>query len=399
MKVRYNYRCYLTDQQKKILSRLFGCIRVVWNDALVECRKSEKLPKNGDLQKQCITEAKKASNRKWLNQVSAVPLQQSIRDLGVAFKNYFDSKSGKRKGPKIGPPQFKKKHHKQSSRFTRCGFSLNGKKVYLAKVGDVEVVWSRPLPSEASSVTIIKDSAGRYHLSFVVEIAMIFEPAKNESIGIDLGIKTFAALSSGEKVDSPDYARLERRLKRAQRKVSRRVQKSKRREAARLVVAKLHARQRDQRKDFLHKLSTRVIIENQVIALEDLNVSGMIKNRSLSRSIARAGWSEFREMCASKAQKFGRDFVVISRWEATSQVCSICKFRWGKLDLSVRTISCIQCGARACRDLNAAKNIESIGVGRIQDVKRVGRECKTSSEAVLVELSTQLEEDRSSAAC
>jgi putative transposase len=108
MKVRYNYRCYLTDQQKKILSRLFGCIRVVWNDALVECRKSEKLPKNGDLQKQCITEAKKASNRKWLNQVSAVPLQQSIRDLGVAFKNYFDSKSGKRKGPKIGLPQFKK---------------------------------------------------------------------------------------------------------------------------------------------------------------------------------------------------------------------------------------------------------------------------------------------------
>ena len=375
MKVRYNYRCYPTDQQRKALSRLFGCIRTVWNDALSLCKKSEKFPKNGDLQKLFITEAKKTSTRNWLDEVSAVPLQQSIRDLGVAFKNYFDSKRGKRKGPKIGTPQFKKKHHKQSARFTVSGFSLKGRRVYLAKIGQLELVWSRPLPSAPSSVTITKDPAGRYFLSFVVEAQAEIKPAKNESIGIDLGLKIFAALSSGEKIDSPDYSKLDRRLRRAQRQLSRRLKHSKRKEAARLAVAKLHARQRDIRKDFLHKLSTRVIIENQVIALEDLNVNGMIKNRHLSRSIGHAGWSEFRSICSNKAIKFVRDFVVIDRWEPTSQVCSVCNFKWGKLDLSVRTVSCIKCGVQNCRDINAAKNIETIGVGQTHDVKWAGREC------------------------
>jgi putative transposase len=374
-------------------------VRVVWNDALSLCKKSEKLPKNGELQKVCITEAKKASERNWLEEVSAVPLQQSIRDLGVAFKNYFDSKTGKRKGPKIGAPQFKKKLHKQTARFTVSGFSLKGRRVYLAKIGELEVVWSRPLPSEPSSVTIIKEQAGRYFLSFVVESEAEIKPARSESIGIDLGLKTFAALSSGEKIESPDYSKLERKIRRAQRTLSRRGKNSKRRAAARLVVAKLHARQRDLRKDFLHKLSTTVVIENQVIALENLNVVGMIKNRRLSKSIGHAGWSEFRSMCSSKAMKFGRDLVIIDRWQPTSQVCSICNFKWGKLDLSVRTVSCISCGAINCRDINAAKNIESIGVGRIHDVKWAGRECKTPLGAVLDELSTQLEVDRSSVAC
>ena len=140
--------------------------------------------------------------------VSAVPLQQSIRDLGVAYENYFDSKGGKRKGPKIGLPQFKKKCHKQSARFTVSGFSLKERKVYLAKIGQLEVIWSRPLPSAPSSATIIKDPSGRYFLSFVVEIQPEIEPAKNESIGIDLGLKTFAAFSSGEKIDSPDFPSL-----------------------------------------------------------------------------------------------------------------------------------------------------------------------------------------------
>jgi putative transposase len=331
--------------------------------------------------------------------VSAVPLQQSIRDLGVAYENYFDSKGGKRKGPKIGLPQFKKKCHKQSARFTVSGFSLKERKVYLAKIGQLEVIWSRPLPSAPSSATIIKDPSGRYFLSFVVEIQPEIEPAKNESIGIDLGLKTFAAFSSGEKIDSPDYSKLDRKLRRAQRRLSRRFKQSQRREAARLAVAKLHARQRDLRKDFLHKLSTKVIIENQVIALEDLNIKGMIKNRRLSRSIGHAGWSEFKSMCSNKAMKFGRDLVIIDRWEPTSQVCSVCKFKWGKLDLSARTVSCIQCGVQSCRDINAAKNIESIGIGQIHDVKWAGRECKTPSGAVLAEPSTQLEVDRSSVAC
>ena len=154
----------------------------------------------------------------------------------------------------------------------------------------------------------------------------------------------------------------------------------------RLKVARLKCRLRDTRKDFLHKLSTKVVNENQVIALEDLNVSALLKNRCLSRAISSAGWREFRTMCEAKSDKYGREFVVISRWEPTSQVCSDCGYRWGKLDLKVREIVCVNCGALHDRDNNASKNIEQVGVGHIHDSKRTGRECKTSSEAVPDEL-------------
>jgi putative transposase len=195
MKSRCQYRIYPTDQQQKSLARLFGCVRVVWNDALGLCKQSEKLPKNGDLQKTCITQAKHLKERAWLSKVSAIPLQQSIADLGVAYKNFFDSLKGKRKGQKVGSPKFKKKDNSQSARFTRGGFSIKGDKVYLAKIGKLKAIWSRPLPREPSSVTVIKDCANRYFLSFVVEILPEVIPAKNQSIGIDLGIKTGASQS------------------------------------------------------------------------------------------------------------------------------------------------------------------------------------------------------------
>ena len=201
------------------------------------------------------------------------------------------------------------------------------------------------MPSEPSSVTAIKDRAGRYFLSFVVEIESIVLPALNPSVGIDLGLKTFAYLSSGEAVNSPDYLPLERKIRKAQRKLSRRKKGSFRREVMRLKVAKLKAKQADKRKDFLHKLSTIVVSENQTTVLEDLNVCGMLKNRCLSRAISQAGWRDFRTMCEAKSNKFGREFIVISRWEPTSQVCSDCGYRWGKLDLSVREIVCINCNS------------------------------------------------------
>lgn len=332
----------------------------MWNDALALCKKSEKLPSNADLQKICITQAKKVEGRQWLSDVSNIPLQQSVADLGVAFKNFFDSCRGYRKGKKLGFPKFKKKTGKQTARFRKGGFSLKKNKVFLAKVGCIKTKWSRPLPSEPSSVTVIKDKSGRYFLSFVVEIIPEIVPAQNQSVGIDLGIKTFAVLSSNEKVNSPDYSKLDRKIKRNQRKFSRRVKGSKRREAMRLKVAKLKAKQRDIRKDFLHKLSTQVVIENQVIALEDLNVGGMLKNRRLSRAISQAGWREFRTMCEAKSTKFCRDFRIISRWEPTSQVCSHCGYRWGKLDLRVREIVCLGCSKSHCRDENAAKMIELV---------------------------------------
>lgn len=394
MKARYQYRIYPTDQQRKNLSRVFGCVRVVWNDALALCKRSEKLPKNGDLQKLVITQAKKTIEREWLSEVSTIPLQQSIADLGVAYNNFFKSLKGERKGQKVRPPKFKKKDNHQTARFRKGGFSLKKGKVYLAKIGNLKTVWSRPLPSEPSSVTAIKDRAGRYFLSFVVEIEPEIRPALNPSVGIDLGLKTFAVLSTGEQVSSPNYSRAERKTRKAQRKLSRRKKGSKRREVMRLRVAKLKARQADTRKDFLHKLSTRVVSENQVIALEDLNVSGMLKNRCLSRAISQAGWREFRTMVDAKSGKFGREFVVISRWEPTSQTCSDCGYRWGKLDLKVREVVCLNCNAHHCRDGNAARNIQQVGVGHIHDSKRTGRTCKTSIEAVSVELSTHLEDEQ-----
>lgn len=225
----------------------------------------------------------------------------------------------------------------------------------------------------------------------MVEIQPEIVPDGNQSVGIDLGLKTFAVLSTGEKIDSPDYSKLDHKIGRSQRRLARRVKGSNRREAMRLKIAKFQAKQRDTCKDFLHKLSTRVVSENQVIALEDLNVSGMLKNRCLSRAISQSGWREFRTMCAAKSNKFGRQFVVISRWEPTSQICSDCGYRWGKLDLSVREVVCLNCGSHHCRDGNAAKNIEQVGVGHIHDSKRTGRSVRPSVEAVPVELSTQVE--------
>ena len=365
-------------------------MRVVWNDALALCKKSEKLPSNGDLQKICITQAKKTQEREWLSEVSNIPLQQSIADLGVAWNNFFASIKGKRKGKKVNSPKFKKRTNRQSARFRKGGFSIKAAKVFLAKIGCIKTKWSRPLPSEPSSVTVIKDTAGRYFLSFVVEVQPETKLASNPAVGIDLGIKIFAALGTSERVASPSYSKLDRKIRRSQRKLSRRSKTSKRRERMRLKVAKLKAKLRDIRKDFLHKLSTKVINENQVIALEDLNVSGLLKNRKLSRAISSAGWREFRTMCESKSEKFGREFVVISKWEPTSQVCSDCGYRWGKLDLSVREIVCMNCGTLHDRDDNASKNIEQVGVGHIHDSKWAGRECKTSIEAVPDELSTRL---------
>jgi len=361
---------------------LFGCVRVVWNDALALCKQSEKKPKSAELQKIVITQAKKTEERAWLEDVSCVPLQQSVADLEIAFKNFFDSCKGKRKGRKVGHPKFKKRTSSQSARLTRRGFSMkeNGG-VYLAKIGIVNPIWSKKMPSEPSSVTVIKDCANRYFLSFVVEIQPIQVEAKNPSIGIDLGIKTFAVMSNDEKVESPDYKELDRKVRKLQRKLSRQPKDSRRRNVTRIKIAKLHNQITDTRKDFLHKLSSKIVNENQVIILEDLNVSGMVKNRKLSRAISQQGWREFRNLCEAKSEKFGREFKVISRWEPTSQVCSDCGFKWGKIDLSIRSVLCLNCSTEQDRDENAAKNIEKVGIGNCHDSKWTLRDCKTTSVA------------------
>ncbi|KAM3104386.1 RNA-guided endonuclease InsQ/TnpB family protein [Phormidesmis sp. 146-33] len=386
MKARYQYRFYPTDQQRQSLAQLFGCVRVVWNDALAICKQSEKFLGYSKLSAM-LTQTKKTEAREWLGSVSSVPLQQSLRQLSVAYKNFFDSLTGKRKGRKVGSPKFKKKSNQQSATFTDNAFRISDEVVYLAKIGDLKPVWSRELPSTPSSITVIKDCANRYFLSFVVEVEPVQVDAKNQSIGIDLGIQTFAVMSNGEKAFSPDYSKHDRRIRKLQKKLARQRKGSNRRNRTRIQIAKRHNQIADIRQDFLHKLSTKIVSENQAIVLEDLNVSGMVKNRKLARSISLQGWRAFRALCEAKSEKFGREFHVINRWEPTSQVCSDCGFKWGKLDLKIRSVRCLNCGTDHDRDENAAKNIESSRHRALGDSKRTQRQSKTISIASVGEAS------------
>ncbi len=385
MKARYKYRIYPTSGQKYRLAKLFGCVRVVWNDSLACCQQKykldEKKPTNSELQKLFITQAKRTEDREWLSEVSVVPLQQSLNDLNQAYQNFFSSTRGKRKGKPVKPPKFKSRKSRQTARFTLRGFKVEQDKVYLAKIGSLKVVWSRDLPGEPSSVTVIKDSSNRYFLSFVVEIKPQILPKSSNSVGIDLGIKTFATLSNGEKFDAPKplKKRIEK-YRKLSKSLSKKTKGSKRYEKARLKIAKFsygmlrkHAKLKDTRTDFLHKLSTEIINENQVIVLEDLNVSGMVKNRKLSRAISDLGWRQFRALLEGKAEKYGRDFRVISRWEPTTQMCSCCRFPGGKLDLQVREWECLGCGTKHDRDENAAINI-LVAPWTFGDTKRTWRE-------------------------
>lgn len=393
MKARYQFRIYPTDQQKKLLAQLFGCVRVVFNDALAYCqekyKQGEKKPQLTELSKR-LTKDKKSIGKNWLREVSSIPLQQSLRDLDQAYSNFFKSCKGQSVGRKVNPPKFKKRKSKQSARFTDNGFKVNQHSVYLPKVGNLKVVWSRELPSRPSSVTVIKDSANRYFLSFVVEINPDKLPDNGQSVGIDLGIIDFATFSNGEKVKSPKPLKKRlKKLKRLQRKFSKTTKGSKRREIARKKVAKIHAIIADTRKDFLHKLSTRVIRDNQVIALEDLNTSGLIKNRKLSRAISDLGWRTFRDMLTAKSEKYGRDLRIIDRWEATTQKCSCCGDKGGKKELREREWTCLFCLTVHDRDINASTNILNVAVGHIETKNGRGEKVSLSEKkAHLVEAST-----------
>jgi len=399
VKARYRYRIYPTPGQQQQLSKAFGCARVVWNDALAlstSLREAgEKYPGAVELQKQCITLAKQTPERAWLADAPAIALQQSIRDLDGAYRNFWNSCSGKRKGRKIRPPRFKKRRGKQSIRIVGAGFAATDKGVKLPKMGVIPVVWSRELPSKPSSVTIIKDAAGRYFASFVVEVEPQPLTGGSPGVGIDLGIATFATLSDGEKVYAPNpLKRNLKRLRKLQRSLSRKQKGSKRGSRARLKVAKLHAHITDIRTDFLHKLSTRIIRENQVVIVEDLNVTGMVKNRKLSRAISDLGWRQFRTMLEAKAEKHCRDFRVISRWEPTSQRCSDCGELGGKKELSVREWTCLHCGSIHDRDENAAINILVAG-GLSETLNGRGGEHQTGLPAAACEASTHREPGQS----
>ncbi|MGW5234474.1 RNA-guided endonuclease InsQ/TnpB family protein [Streptomyces nodosus] len=361
MQLRYSFRVYPAAGQQQALAKAFGCARVAYNDALRirEDSRDAGLPfvPSAELSKR-LTASKKTPERAWLGEVSSVVLQQSLRDLDTAYKNFFDGLKGKR--PKMGPPRFKsRKDTRQSIRFTaNAGWKITpGEKLRLPKIGDLRLKWSRELPSTPSTVTVVKDSAGRYFASFAVETEQEILPEVEPVVGIDLGLTHFAVLSDGRKVDSPKFLRrAEKKLKKAQQNLSRKKKGSNNRAKARTKVARAHAKVADARREFHHQLSTRIIRENQAVAVEDLSAKGLARTR-LAKSIHDAGWSAFVSMLEYKAARYGRTFVRIGRFEPTSQVCCVCGIKDGPKPLHIREWTCGACGAVLDRDINAAVNV------------------------------------------
>ncbi|MEU1327210.1 RNA-guided endonuclease InsQ/TnpB family protein [Streptomyces microflavus] len=384
MQLRYNFRVYPTSGQRAALARTFGCARVVYNDAL-RIRKDAHaakvpFPRSGELSKTLITQAKRTPERAWLVNAPVGVMQQALRDLDAAYRNFFDSMSGKRKGPKVGEPRFRsKRDNRQVARYTKsdCFRVLPNGKLRLPKVGDVSVRWSRKLPSAPSSVTVIKDAAGRYFVSFVIQTdpSEVLPEADGE-VGIDLGLTHFAVLSDGRKVAAPKlFRRAEKRLRKAQQSLSRKAKGSSNRKKAVVKVARAHARTTNARRDFHHKLSTTIIRENQAVYVEDLAVSGLGRTR-LAKSVHDAGWSTFVGMLKYKATRYGRTFARVDRFFPSSQLCSACGFKDGPKPLKVRTWTCLNCGAVHDRDFNAARNIKTEGrkvaAGRAETVNACG---------------------------
>lgn len=337
---------------------------MVFNDAIRARQDAyeagEKAPTVSELSRRLITDAKNTVERGWLGAVSAVVLQQALRDAERAYKNFFDSISGKRKGRRVGAPRFKtRRDRRQTARFTaNARWSITpGGKLRLPKIGDVPVKWSRALPSKPSSVTVIKDAAGRYFASFVIDTSPETIGTDAPEVGIDLGLGHFAVLSDGTKITAPKFLRkAEKKLKRAQQNLSSKEKGSRNLDKARIRVARAHARVADARREFHHQLSTRLIRENQAIAVEDLAVSGLARTR-LAKSVHDAGWSAFVAMLEYKAALYGRRVVRIGRFEPTSQVCSNCGVKDGPKPLHVRIWQCQECGVWLDRDINAAVNV------------------------------------------
>ncbi|MGQ5265285.1 RNA-guided endonuclease InsQ/TnpB family protein, partial [Micromonospora sp. ZYX-F-536] len=380
MQLRYNYRVYPTPAQQVLLARAFGCARVVFNDGLRARQQAREAGEgylsDGDLSKRVITQAKQTPEREWLGEVSAVVLQQALADLNVAYRNFFTSISGKRQGRKVAPPRFRsRKDNRQAIRFTaNARFKvLDNGRLRLPKIGDLAVRWSRHLPAAPTSVTVIRDAAGRYFASFVVVAADDPLPPVDAEVGIDLGLTHFAVLSNGKKVAAPKFLRrAARKLRRLQQDLSRKQRGSNNRKKAVVKVARAHARVADSRQDWQHQLSTRIIRDNQAVYVEDLCVVGLGRTR-LAKSVHDAGWAQFVQMLEYKAARRGRTFAKTNRFLPTSQTCSTCGRIDGPKPLSVRSWTC-PCGAVHDRDVNAARNI--LAAGRAESLNARGAQVR-----------------------
>jgi putative transposase len=357
----YKFRFYPTAEQKQILARTFGCARFVYNWAL-------RLRTDAYYQEQkriyysdtsaMLTQLKQQPEYSWLNEVAAVPLQQSLRHLDKAFLNFFEGRAEY--------PKFHKKCNDQSATYIGTAFHWNGTTLTLAKMDEpLNIVWSRPLAlgCKPTTVTVTKDTANRYFISILIEEDIKPLPEVSKQVGLDLGLKSMVITSDGEHVGNPKYAaRDEKKEALAQRRLSKKKKGSKNRNKARLKVARIHAKITDRRRDYQHKLSTRIIRENQTICIEDLSVKNMVKNPKLAKSISDVGWGEFARQLEYKAQWYGRTLIKIDKWYPSSKRCHHCGHVLDSLSLDERFWLCPECKTFHDRDINAAKNVLAVGL-------------------------------------
>ncbi len=355
----YRFRFYPTTEQVQLLSRTFGCVRYVYNWALKA--KTDAYYHEGkrlyykDLSSK-LTILKQQPEAVWLNEVSSVALQQELRHLDRAFIHFFEGRAEY--------PQFHKKHGKQSATFASSAFKWDGETISLAKMKEpLAIRWSRKLSGIPTSLTITKDAADRYFVAITIEEDITPLPEMSQQVGIDFGLLDAVILSTGEKVGNPRFFRKdEKRLAKAQKRLSKKQKGSKNRDKARIKVAKIHAKMADRRQDFLQKLTTQLIRENQVISLESLQVKHMIQNHHLAKSIADVGWGELVRQLEYKAAWYGRTVVKIDKFYPSSKRCYDCGHLMSKMPLNIRAWTCPECGKTHDRDINAAQNILAAGL-------------------------------------
>ncbi|MBL1119538.1 transposase [Streptomyces sp. 110] len=359
----FKYRFYPTDAQAAELSRTFGCVRKVYNLALAARTQAWVLRQervNYNATSAMLTAWKRTEELAYLNDVSSVPLQQALRHLQTAFTHFFAKRA---RYPRLKS----RKKSRKSAEYTTSAFRFRDGKLTLAKMTEpLEIVWSRPLPEGAtlSTVTVSQDAAGRWFVSLLCEDPGVEPlPTTDAAVGVDAGLDHLLTLSTGEKITNPRHERHDRdRLAKAQRKLARKAKGGgANRAKARQRVARVHARIADRRRDTLHKITTRLVRENQTIVIEDLTVRNLLKNGRLARAISDAAWAEFRTMLEYKAWWYGREVIAVDRWFPSSKLCSHCGTLQDKLPLSVRTWTC-GCGVTHDRDVNAARNILAAGL-------------------------------------
>jgi len=382
-------------QQAHYLSQNFGFARVAYNSILN--RRQEAYANEGRTigsaeASRLWTEVK--SDLPWLNKHhSAVVAQQALRDLDAAYAAFWNKNSQARF------PKFRSRHDQQSVRYVKTGFRIKDGQLFLAKCKlPFRVRWSRQLPSDPRSVTVTRNARGQYHVSFVCERKTDALAKLDNSVGIDLGIKDFATLSDGSRINNPaDFKKLYRKLAKEQKSLSRKTKGSNRRAKQKLKVAKLHGRITDTRRDYLHKLTTQLVRENQTIAIEDLDVKGMLAarqgdgKRNIRKGLAQAGFGEFRRMLEYKCDEYGRELILRPRFFPSSKMCSACGYVNNQLGLSDREWAC-RCGVAHDRDHNAAINILlAAGHAERQNGRRDGlRPTEPSSAGSVYEASTYI---------